>query len=126
MAIDAHTSAGKWTVDLPKEWACPPLLVWSGKRLVVTSCPNLAQRDTETVVRFVDPGNGQATATTLVAVPFGSRIAVTTDSRLFMMSRQGDTKCRIMKLTEGTAPTYVAAAGYLVLISTRDSLVTLR
>ncbi|HEY3512004.1 PQQ-binding-like beta-propeller repeat protein [Kribbella sp. NPDC051137] len=137
VAIDAHTGAGKWTVDLPKEWACPPQLMWSGKRLVVTSCPNLAKRDSETVVRFVDPGNGQATSTALVAVPVGSRIAVTTDSRVFMMSPEGETKCRIMKLTEGTAPTYVpldgvgcgwgvAAAGNLVLVSTRDSLVALR
>ncbi|WP_427888658.1 PQQ-binding-like beta-propeller repeat protein [Kribbella sp. GL6] len=137
VAIDAHTGAGKWTVDLPKEWACPPRLLWSGRRLVVTSCPNLAKRDTETVVRFVDPSNGQATATAVVAAPAGSRIAVTADSRVFMMSPQGDAKCRIMRLTEGAAPAYVpldgvgcgwgvAAAGNLVLVSTRDSLVALR
>lgn len=136
-AIDPHTGADKWASKIPDEWSCTLRIAWSGQRVVLAACPNDAQRRSDTVVRLIDPATGTALATADAGLPAESRLA-TIGNRVFVAGwSKGDT-CWIAKITEG-APVErfdlgedvdcsagVVAAGNLVLVGGRGSLIALR
>ncbi|NUR93774.1 MAG: PQQ-binding-like beta-propeller repeat protein [Kribbellaceae bacterium] len=137
-AVDARSGEVRWTTDLPKDRGCPLRLAAAGENVVLVGCPSGGTRDTHNVVRFIDPANGRVLSTADVLAPGRSRFAVTTDGRVFMLSGEGPTNCRIAKVVEGAAVAYVpvdpavgcgwgvVAAGNVVLVSTRESLIALR
>jgi predicted metal-dependent HD superfamily phosphohydrolase/outer membrane protein assembly factor BamB len=135
-AFDPRTGAEKWTAEIPVEWGCSLGITWTGRRIVLVDCPS-AQAETETVVRFLDPATGRTTATVNADVPWQARVAVTADGRVFAMGWHSARGCWIVKLTEGAAPEHfdlgtnvrcdgAFAAGNLVLVARRDSLIALR
>jgi predicted metal-dependent HD superfamily phosphohydrolase/outer membrane protein assembly factor BamB len=134
-AVDPRSGDVRWRSDVPREWGCPLRTEAAGDRLVVLSCPSEAARSTHTVVRFIDATTGATVSTTQVNMPWGIRYVVTTDGRVFVL-HEDENVCRIAKIT--TTVEYVdlappvdcrrglVAAGNLVLVSSRDSLIALR
>jgi predicted metal-dependent HD superfamily phosphohydrolase len=136
-AIDPHTGADKWASKIPGEWSCTLRIAWSGQRVVLAACPNDAQRRNDTVVRLIDPATGTAVATVDAGLPAESRFAAI-GNRVFVAGWSRRDTCWISKITEG-APVErfdlgedvdcsagVVAAGNLVLVGGRGSLIALK
>ncbi|WP_350280843.1 PQQ-binding-like beta-propeller repeat protein [Kribbella sp. HUAS MG21] len=134
-AVDPRSGEVRWRAEIPGAWACSPEIERTADRVVVFSCPSEAARSTHTVVRFIDAATGATVSTTQVNIPWGVRHVLTTDGRVFVVHAD-ENGCRIAKVT--TAVEYVelarpidcrrgvVAAGNLVLVHSRDSLIALR
>ncbi|TCC10892.1 Pyrrolo-quinoline quinone [Kribbella soli] len=139
-ALDPHSGEVRWHSEIPQEWACSIRIEAAANRVVLLSCPSAATKDTHTVVRFVDAANGQVVSTVEPSVRWSSTLnpqyAVTPSGRVFLVDDEN--VCRIAKVAEGAAVAFfdldpavkcrngVIAAGELILVSGRDSLIALR
>ncbi|RZT20671.1 putative metal-dependent HD superfamily phosphohydrolase [Kribbella sp. VKM Ac-2569] len=135
-AVDPHSGEVRWQSEIPEDWTCPVRMEPAGNRVVLLSCPGAAERTSQTVVRFVDVANGQVVSTVQPSIPWGTRYAVTPGGRVFLMGNEN--ACRIAKVVAGAPVEYVAldpevtcragvvAAGELILVSNKDSLIALR
>jgi predicted metal-dependent HD superfamily phosphohydrolase/outer membrane protein assembly factor BamB len=135
-AIDPRSGTVRWVYDLPSDRACSIELEPAADRVVLLSCPSDAERATGTLVQFVDAADGRVVSAAKVNFARGTRYAVTPGGRVFLIDDENG--CRIAKVVAGAAVEYVAldrdvdcragvvAAGELILVSGRDSLIALR
>nr|WP_238350887.1 PQQ-binding-like beta-propeller repeat protein [Kribbella shirazensis] len=136
IAVDPRSGDVRWRSEIPREWTCPLRMERTADRVVLLSCPSEALRSTQTVVRFLDAATGATVSTAQVSTPSGLRYVVTTDGRIFVPHPENNV-CRIAKVT-AAAVEYVElarpidcrrgvdAAGNLLLVRSRDSLIALR
>ncbi|WP_165547053.1 PQQ-binding-like beta-propeller repeat protein [Kribbella sindirgiensis] len=135
-AIDPSSGAVRWVSDLPSDRNCSVQLKPAADRVVLLSCPSLAERAIGTLVQYVDAADGRVVSAAKVGFAAGIRYAVTPGGRVFLMDNEN--VCRIAKISEGAQVEYVdldrsvtcrqgvIAAGELILVSGRDGLIALR